>query len=90
MRGYPVRVYRIRPYESLYHYTNRHAIRRKHDFLLTYEEFVAFTTVTECHYCGDSITWAKHDIHKNGSYCNLDRLDDKEYSVANCVVLQHM
>ena len=80
---------RKRPYESLYNHLQKHATRKGHEGTLTYEEFVSFTCITECCYCGDSITWSEFYINRKGMPCsyNLDRLDsDRGYSIENCVV----
>lgn len=48
---------------------------------LTYEEFLEFTKINECHYCGTPIDWSKTTAY------NLDRKDNtKDYYKENCVV----
>ena len=73
---------RYRPFEALY---NRLVVCAKRTTLdLSYEEFLEFTKVAECHYCGVALTWAPYST-KNGY--QLDRADnDKGYSKTNCVV----
>jgi hypothetical protein len=79
----------IRPFESLYHCllsTNRH--RRIPVIVeLTYEQFLAFTRFSECHYCHGTISWTKYGLGRSGSSAyNLDRKDNTlPYSVENCV-----
>jgi len=60
--------------------------------LLTYEEFLEFTKIKECHYCCKEIKWHPHtkkdgiDIKGSRAY-QLDRIDnDGPYSKNNCVV----
>jgi hypothetical protein len=53
---------------------------------LSYEEFLSFTKIIECHYCGDPINWPMFTNPLVGGY-NLDRKDPKKgYSIDNCVV----
>jgi hypothetical protein len=50
---------------------------------LTFEEYLMFTNVKECHYCGVAIPWKPTAMT---SY-NLDRKDSRiGYTVGNCVV----
>lgn len=75
-----------RPFESLYRVLTRNA-SDKYAHTLTYDEFVEFTSITECHYCGEHITWAKHNVGWNGSRYNLDRKDNSVgYVKENLVV----
>lgn len=67
----------LRSYEALYRNFVRSAA---HPASITYEQFVEFTKLTECHYCGDPVSW-------DGTAYNLDRTDnDQGYTVDNCVV----
>lgn len=51
---------------------------------LTFEEFLEFVPIKECHYCCKSVQWKPHGIQY--SY-NLDRKDNnKGYLKENCVV----
>lgn len=71
---------RKRPYEWLYNHLLYRAARHDKTVDLTYEEFMSFRVIEECHYCGESIDWQKKAMH-------LDRKDSAEgYSVPNCVV----
>lgn len=54
--------------------------------MLSYEEFLTFTRIPECHYCGAVIPWHPKMAGKNNAYY-LDRKDnDKGYTTDNCVV----
>ncbi len=80
---------RKRPYESIYNNLVKICSRQLARLRLeiTYEEFVGFTTITECHYCGSPIHWAMYNANKNGFSYNLDRKDNnKGYSKDNVVV----
>jgi hypothetical protein len=79
--------YRKRPYESLYNRLTNECRRRNNKLArleLTYEEFLEFTNIKECHYCHDIICWKKYgDTHCT----NLDRKDSLlPYTKNNCVV----
>jgi phage-related protein len=55
---------------------------------LTFEEFLEFTKIGHCHYCGNPITWNSYR-HKQKGYngYNLDRKDNGGgYAKDNCVV----
>ena len=78
------------PFEYLYKRLQRMSqdrLRRKVN--LTYEEFLDFTHITACHYCGYPIKWyPHHETKRKTTYSyNLDRKDsNKCYSKDNCVV----
>lgn len=75
---------RKRPFEALY---NSLLQRARHPVRLSYEEFVAFTAIKECHYCGAELAWNAHRKTGIGSPSNLDRKDsDGAYEVSNVVV----
>lgn len=63
-------VIRLRPYESIYNYLKSQD--KKCD--ISYEDFVGFAGITECHYCGENITWKEHG---QASTINLDRKDNR-------------
>ncbi len=78
----------VAPYNELVHRCRK----ANRDISLTYEEFVGFTKICECHYCGSGIVWHPHtknkgkDILGSRSY-KLDRKDNElGYSKDNCVV----
>ena len=48
--------YRQRPFEWLY----KIVVSRKHWIDLSYEEFLEFTDVKSCHYCGIELIWNKY------------------------------
>ena len=76
---------------------------RYHDFIkdvMSYEDFLTFTKIDECHYCGEKIVWSEHTTYIGQYYnsdrkrkrnvnrkYNLDRKDNsKGYTKDNCVV----
>jgi hypothetical protein len=77
-----------RPFEGIY---NRlFDDRRKPVIELTYEQFLKFTKITLCHYCGAKINRQEFATikgeYKSSAYF-LDRKDSKKpYCVRNCVV----
>jgi len=80
----------MRPFEALYNIlsTETHRGTRTIPLDMSYEQFVGFTTIKECHYCGSPIVWPER-IRKglNRACTNLDRKDNSlGYSVDNCVV----
>lgn len=76
--------YRLRPYESLYRRLKSSTTKA---FSLTYETFLEFVKIPECHYCGHKVVWSKHNVGKNGNAYNLDRVNNKVgYTAQNCVV----
>ena len=80
----------LRPYESSYNLLviDNNKRKNKHPIELTYEEFLTFTKIKFCHYCGDAIKW--QDYRKGGegnTGYNLDRMDPTlGYTKSNCVV----
>ena len=73
----------LRPYEATYR-TLLYANRNRYNVYLTYDEFLKFTEMKVCHYCGDALHWQEW-ADNNGGY-KLDRKDnDFGYSVDNCV-----
>ena len=70
-----------RPFESLY---NIFVSRAKYKVELTYEDFLEYTKINCCYYCGAEIVWVPY--YKFFKY-NLDRKDsNKTYTKENCVV----
>lgn len=68
---------RKRPQEAIY---NAFVARAHYPVSITYEQFVALTLTTECHYCGVDIRWI-------GNASNLDRKDNaRPYDLSNVVV----
>lgn len=76
------------PYRWLYNYMKWIAKRKKVPVDLTYEEFITFTKIDKCHYCGDKIVWNPHSNNRKTLFrYNLDRISNEDgYSVKNCVV----
>ncbi len=79
---------RLRPFESLYnHLKNSRARYAEIPVHLTYEEFLEFTNIRECHYCGDPVYWTEYNLNGKSCATNLDRKDNNlGYSKSNCVV----
>lgn len=77
-----------RPYEALFN-----CIVSSHRQVLvelTYDEFIKFTEIKNCHYCLDKIPWRPYQkvnkTFKSKAYF-LDRKDNQgNYSTGNCVV----
>jgi hypothetical protein len=84
--------YRKRPYESLYNRLKHECDRRNNKLAIleiSYDDFLQFTKIEKCHYCGNSITWREFGCgwHKRSSNTNLDRKDNSQgYTKENCVV----
>jgi hypothetical protein len=75
--------HRLRPFEPQYNHLKRGAKKRKTPLsvLLSFEEFVEFTKINDCHYCGRSVNWDSRSAY------HLDRKDNqKPYTKENCVV----
>jgi len=76
-----------RPYEAIYNRLVRASVRTQGKPLL-YEDFLPFTKVVECHYCGAEVMWTKHfKTCRGSSRYNLDRKDNaKGYTKENLIV----
>jgi hypothetical protein len=80
------------PFRSAYNHlkdnikrTNKKRKKQK-VFDLSFEDFLQFTNINNCHYCNGPIFWIKHTGTGNHRY-NLDRMDSsKGYSKDNVVV----
>lgn len=79
---------RKRPFESIFNGLKNDW--RKTQVQLTYEEFMTFTTQSECVYCKDNIPWTPYGVIRNQFMSRayfLDRIDHSgPYSLRNCVV----
>lgn len=81
---------RLRPYEWLYRAMCREAASVNRKVFLSYDEFVAYTKIKECEYCGYLIQWSEYATNgkiRNKAVWNLDRANsDRHYEVNNVVV----
>jgi hypothetical protein len=78
----------VRPFEWAYNSLLRCAKSSKREVSLTFSDFLVFTKIDNCCYCGDKIEWkerrGKKD-HHNAYY--IDRKDNNTgYTKENCVV----
>ena len=75
-----------RPFEWLYKTIISKSIKRNIEVALTFDDFLEFTKIKQCHYCGCPIEWADRTHCVTGRY-NLDRKDNNTgYTKDNCVV----
>lgn len=77
-----------RPFESTYNIMVATAKKRNIECSISYEDYVTFTNITQCHYCNDVIEWYPYRStkHKQWGY-SLDRKDNAVgYTKDNCVV----
>lgn len=73
------------PFENVYNRLKESAKRRKISCSLQYEEYVEFTKIKTCFYCGTVIQWAEHVIDSQAY--QLDRIDNTQgYTKSNCRV----
>ena len=76
-----------RPFEWIYNNLLRCAKNNHKEIGLTFEDFLEFTKITTCHYCGDLIEWKSRGKKGANSAYYLDRKDNtKGYFKDNCVV----
>jgi hypothetical protein len=78
-----------RPYEFLLTTLRHKAKKRNVPCNITYQEFVRFTDIKSCSYCGCDIEWQPHARNRRENHYNyyLDRIDsNRGYSVKNCCV----
>lgn len=67
------------PYKALYnrlkYSVNKRNIKgsKYKDFNITFEQFLEFTNILNCHYCNRSITWSPSCKKGVSQACNLDR-----------------
>jgi len=61
---------------------------KKKEVKFTFQEFLKFVSVSNCHYCGETIRWEMYSGRfGNRHHLNLDRKDNSiGYTVDNCVV----
>ena len=82
--------HRKQPFEHIFKRFCNTSNQEKHENKLSYDQFLKFTKIDECHYCMQSIPWMEYAYHNN-KYTRagyfLDRKDNKlGYSIENCVV----
>ena len=78
-----------RPYESKYNRLLDMAKRYERECHISYEDFIKFTSIVNCHYCEAPIIWKAHSnkYERRDSGYYLDRKNSsKGYSIDNCVV----
>jgi 5-methylcytosine-specific restriction endonuclease McrA len=82
--------YRKEPYRWLYNSLVKFAKTYGKSMSLSFEDFLTFTKVCECHYCGSTIEWQPYSRcgkAKSSRAYYLDRKDNASgYSLDNCVV----
>jgi hypothetical protein len=76
------------PYRGIYNILSIRCKRKGLELGITYEDFIKFTEIKTCYYCGGSIEWVKHHTRdKQPSAVNLDRIDSSRgYIQGNCRV----
>lgn len=78
---------RKQPYEALYNRFLYDRGRAGQETDITFADFVDFTKIKECHYCGRGIEWAECSLACNGYRYNLDRTNNcRGYFKDNVVV----
>jgi|HubBroStandDraft_1064217.scaffolds.fasta_scaffold20558_4 hypothetical protein len=79
----------LRPFEALYHILASEARRSRFSRVeMSYIEFLSFTSIKQCHYCGELLQWAERINREKLPYTgyNLDRKDSSlGYTKENCV-----
>jgi hypothetical protein len=79
---------RHRPFETIYNNIGKDD--RNLEVKLTYDEFIEFTKIKECYYCGSRIPWTPYPVI-NGDFISMAYFLDRKinkigYSKENCVV----
>ncbi len=78
---------RLRPFEAVYKSLLRGAAKANQPIAMSYEEFLCFVVINECHYCGGMVEWKEYLQAGDRVPYNLDRKNnDLGYSTLNCVV----
>ncbi len=77
----------VKPFMSLYNALKGTTKRRRGvEISLTFEEFLEFTKIPNCHYCNRVLHWPDRMVHGEPFGHNLDRKDNNlGYSKTNCV-----
>lgn len=75
------------PFVSLYNLLKKNAESRKVFLGISYEDFLEYTKIQECHYCKDIVHWSEWYIKKSTQATNLDRKNSElGYTKDNVVV----
>lgn len=78
--------FRLRPYENAYNRLCYNAKNRNILVELTYEEYLEFTKILNCHYCDNELIWTKWANKDSKPRTNLDRKDNNiGYTKENCL-----
>ena len=78
---------KLRPFEAAFNALLRSCKTRSIACVMKYEEFLTFTDIAACYYCGDAVHWTRFNAQAGNQRYNLDRKDnDLPYSKSNCVV----
>jgi hypothetical protein len=81
---------RKQPFEWLYNKLKWCSKRQGWALEISFEDFIAYTVVSECHYCGATVTWSPYaSVHgkQTSRAYNLDRKDTNDgYRKTNVVV----
>lgn len=79
-----------KPFEHLYNKLKNTAKHENHRLDLSFEGFLKFTEIKNCHYCNDHIPWAPYayqdSIYRQGAYFLDRKSNNLGYNVYNCVV----
>ncbi len=73
-----------RPFEVTYNALRQ---RGRHPVLISYEQFIEFTKIQECHYCGTPVLWEPYRKPGLTTASNLDRKDNDQPYVMNNIVV---
>jgi len=72
------------PYKRLYNKLINNAKKKNQEISITYQDFLEFTRIKNCHYCKTELTWIKHG--QKATKYNLDQKDpNKGYCKENLV-----
>ncbi len=80
------------PFRARYNELLKNSVRRNYEITLTFEEFLTFTKINNCHYCLEHIIWYPYtrDIVNRKAMSRKYQLDRKNndlgYTLENCVV----
>lgn len=86
LRAASIKQFKCRPYESAFNTLLLNVKRRGLTCDLSYADYLAFTSILICSYCGAAVQWAERNTHKNQRQ-NLDRKDNTQgYIKKNLVV----